>query len=97
MAQIESAGRGVPGAVVVKAGEHFTDQYSHNRDELQFLPVAREPGCPAPREIAAGPRLERLVEHVHALGPFSQEKTQRHFLFIRIAGPRSDRQNGRRQ
>jgi len=42
MAKIGSAGRGVPGAVVVKAGERFTGQNSHNRDELQFQPCADE-------------------------------------------------------
>ncbi len=42
MAKIGSAGRGVPGATVVKAGERFTRQNSHNRDELQFQPCADE-------------------------------------------------------
>ena len=36
---------------------------------LRVLPAAGEPGYPSPGEIAAGPRLERQVVRVHALGP----------------------------
>ena len=28
-----------------------------------------EPGYPSPGEIAAGPRFEHMVEHLHRLGP----------------------------
>ena len=69
MSEIGSAGRGVPGAVVVKAGERFTGQNSRKPDELQFQPGGDAPaGHPSPSEFAAGPRFERLIERVHALG-----------------------------
>ena len=42
MAEIGSAGRGVLGAVVVKAGERFTRENCRKPDELQFQPRAAE-------------------------------------------------------
>ena len=42
MAKIGSAGRGVPGATVVKASRRFNSENSHKPDELQFQPAADE-------------------------------------------------------
>ena len=43
MAKMESAGRGVPGAVaVVKAGELFTSENSQKPDEMQLDPIRVE-------------------------------------------------------
>ena len=36
---------------------------------LRVLPTVVEPGYPSPSDFAAGQRLERMVERVHALGP----------------------------
>ncbi len=36
---------------------------------LRVLPTVVEPGYPSPTDFAAGQRLERMVERVHALGP----------------------------
>ncbi len=36
---------------------------------LRILPTVVEPGYPSPSDFAAGQRLERMIERVHALGP----------------------------
>ncbi len=36
---------------------------------LNLVPACGQPGHSTPGDISAGPRLERLVERVHALGP----------------------------
>ena len=51
------------------------ETYLPGRDECFYrlhraLRAGRlEPGYPSPVEIAAGPRLDRLIERVHRLGP----------------------------
>ena len=66
MAHIENARAGDAGAELGSTGKLNTTSCIRARSETQYLPGADE--CAA-RDIAAGPRFDRLVERVHRLGP----------------------------
>ena len=66
MTSTENARRARTGAGILKAGERFEYKHTNTDPEIQYQPSADE----CTRRLT-GERFERMVEHLHHLGPRS--------------------------